>query len=162
VECARQGGESWLGDRLLGAVEDKVRSAAERQLDQDKKDRDTETTLSGDLRLEAEFDGDDVDVDLSLLHPDGHRVSWLGAPTRSVITATDVTSTRREGLALRGARPGEYVIEVVRGSGSGRVSGTVTVKVAGAQQKIPFDLDDDRRAVGIAKLWMQSRLVPVR
>jgi hypothetical protein len=161
VECARENGESWLGERLLGAAEDKIRKTAERKLDRDGK-KDKKDTLSGDLRLEAEFDGDDVDVDLSLLHPDGHRVSWLGAPTRSVITATDVTSTRREGLALRGAKPGEYVIEVVRGSGSGPVSGTLSVKIAGTERKIPFDLAEDRRAVGILSVWMKSRLVPVR
>lgn len=162
LDCSREIGESWLSERLLGAAEEKARTAAERILDGKENKLQPEERLSGDLRIEAEWDGDDVDVDLSFLDPDGYRVSWLGAPTRSVITATDVTSNRREGLALRGAKPGEYVIEVVRGAGSGRVSGRLTVKVAGTRQEIAFDLDEERRAVGVATVWMQSRLEPLR
>ena len=114
------------------------------------------------MRLVAEWHGEEVDVDLALLHPDGHRVSWLGAPTRSVITATEVTSTRREGLALRGAKAGEYVVEVVRGSGSGRVSGEVNVTIAGTRRKLPFVLDDERASLGIVAIRFAPRLVPVR
>jgi hypothetical protein len=154
--CTRDTGESWLGERLSSAADDKTRQEASRIADKTKEA--PAEHLSGDLRIEAEWSGEDVDVDVSLLDPEGHRISWLGAPTRSVITATDVTSTGREGLALRGAKPGEYVIEVVRGSGAGRVSGTLTVHAADAVQKIPFELDDERRSVGVVSLWMQSRL----
>jgi hypothetical protein len=79
-----------------------------------------------------------------------------------VITATDVTSHSREGLALRGGKPGEYVIEVVRAQGSGPVSGTVQVTAAGTKKSIPFTLEGNRVTLGIAKIRMQSRLVPLR
>lgn len=119
-------------------------------------------TLSGDLRLTASWSGSrDVDIDLALIDPDAHRVSWLGAPTRSVITATNVLSDREEGLALRGAKPGEYLLELTRGAGQGTVQGTLTVNVAGTTRQIPFTLDGERVTLGIAKIAMVSRLVPV-
>jgi hypothetical protein len=112
--------------------------------------------------VEATWSGD-VDVDLALLHPAGHRVSWLGAPTRSVISARDVTSRRSEGLALRGAEVGEYVIEVVRASGEGApVSGEVVVTVAGTRKVLPFRLDGARATVGLAGVKLEQQLVPMQ
>ncbi|MCA9596538.1 MAG: FecR domain-containing protein [Myxococcales bacterium] len=157
VSCARQTGESRMADDMLAAVSDSERTIAERLVTKVDARKDD---LSGDLRVEANWNGGG-DVDLALLHPDGHRVSWLGAPTRSVISATDVTSTRHEGLALRGAKPGEYVVEVVRASGNGPIRGDVTITVAGTRRTLPFDLEGNRETVGIAKVSMQSRLVPV-
>jgi tetratricopeptide (TPR) repeat protein len=158
VRCSRRTGEGRLASEMLAAATEKTRQAAERLL----KDDVDDTKLSGDLQLEASWSGGDHDLDLGLLHPDGHRVSWLGAPTRSVITATDVTSKRHEGLALRGAKPGEYVIEIVRASGVGSVSGEVNVRVADQRRSIPFTLDGDRAALGVARISMHSNLVPVR
>ena len=158
VRCARQTGERRLSDEMLAAASDEARRDAEQHLTDDVDD----TKLDGDLRLEATWTGGGADLDLGLLHPDGHRVSWLGAPTRSVITATDVTSRSREGLALRGAKPGEYVIEIVRADGVGEVSGEVTVNVAGERRVIPFTLDGNRAAVGVAQISMHSTLVPAR
>ena len=71
-------------------------------------------------------------------------------------------SERRDALALRGAASGEYVVEIVRGRGDGPVSGEVTVRVAGAQRKIPFTLSGARTAVAIVRISQESRLVPVR
>ncbi len=159
VRCGRSTGESEMVDDMLGSADEKVRKAAQARLD---KAKDHSNELRGDLRLEATWSSGGHDLDLALLHPDGHRVSWLGAPTRSVITATDVTSNSREGLALRGGQPGEYVIEVVRAQGSGPVSGTVQVTAAGTKQSIPFTLDGNRVTLGVAKIRMQSRLVPLR
>jgi hypothetical protein len=158
VECARATGEPSLADLLLGAATAQTRAAAERRW----KDATPPTALSGDLRLEAEWSGGDCDVDLALITPDGHRVSWLGAPTREVISAVDVTRRDREGLALRGAAPGEYVIEIVRGSGRGSVTGEVTVHAADTQRKVPFTLDGDRVVVGLARITQAERLVPLR
>lgn len=158
VRCARETGVSWMAERMLDAADTPTRAAAER-LAANPTPKDA---LSGDFRVEATWSGDNSDLDLALLHPDGHRVSWLGAPTRSVITATDVTSTSREGLALRGAKTGEYVVEIVRASGFGPVSGRVTLNVAGKKTEIPFTLDGQRRTLGVVKISMTSRLVPVR
>lgn len=158
VSCARQTGVSWMAERMLDSADTRIRTSAEALA----KKLDDEDKLSGDFRVEASWSGGNADLDLALLHPDGHRVSWLGAPTRSVITATDVTSTSREGLALRGAKAGEYVVEVVRASGAGPVSGTVTVSVAGTKKQIPFTLDGQRRTLGVVTIGFKSRLVPVR
>jgi len=46
LDCSREIGASWLSERLLGAAEDKARSAAERTLDTRNKER-PEARLSG-------------------------------------------------------------------------------------------------------------------
>ncbi|MCC6897793.1 MAG: FecR domain-containing protein [Polyangiaceae bacterium] len=158
VSCGRRNGEGRLADDILQTAEAAVRKAAEAQLTKFDNLRDE---LSGDLKLEATWLGGDTDLDIALIDPDGNRVSWLGAPTKAVISALDVTSTQRESLALRGAKPGEYVIEVVRGSGSTPVRGEVIVNVAGARRVVPFFLNGTRETVGIAKIAMESRLVPM-
>jgi hypothetical protein len=72
-----------------------------------------------------------------------------------------VTSLAEEGLALSGGKPGEYVVEVVRGSGSGRASGELTITVAGTTRRVPFTLEGERTRVGIARIEMRSELVPL-
>jgi Mg-chelatase subunit ChlD len=158
LRCTGESGIVELANELKGAATDKVLRAAQQLLEKPS----TVDQLSGDLRLTATWQGSSsVDVDLSLIDPDAHRVSWLGAPTRAVITATNVTGYREEGLALRGSKPGEYLLEVTRGSGSGRVEGTVVVTVAGTQRQIPFVLDGDHSVLGVVKIAMVSRLVPL-
>ena len=83
---------------------------------------------------------------------------WAPA-TRSVISARDATSTSREGLALRGAAPGEYVIELTRGAGSGGTTGELVVTIAGTVRRIPFSFDGDRKAIALLRITMQPRLV---
>jgi hypothetical protein len=101
-------------------------------------------------------------LDLAILHPDGQRVSWLGAPTRELISARDVLAHGREGLALNGAKPGEYVIEIVRSGGSsGTVRGELTVFAAGETRHLPFILDGGRLTVAQAEIKMVPRLVPL-
>jgi uncharacterized protein YfaP (DUF2135 family) len=119
------------------------------------------TALSGDFRLEATWDGGD-DVDLSMVGPDGARVSWLGAPTKAVITARDVTSTGSEGLALRGAAPGDYVIEITRPEGRrSLVRGTVDITAAGDRRQVPFVLDGASTRVALVKMTARAKLVPL-
>jgi hypothetical protein len=158
VRCARGAGEEALGRQLLDAADEKTRSATDRLLSSSSPDTDA---LDGDLRLEATWETSE-DLDLAMIHPDGHRVSWLGAPTRSVITARDVLSTTREGLSLRGAEPGEYVLEVTRGgTGDRTVRGTVRVTAGKQTREIPFELSAERTRYGLAKISMRSRLVPL-
>lgn len=157
IACARNTGMTEVADALLASSPEGDRAGLEQRLAQPPADPEQ---LSGDVRLEAHWDGG-VDVDLSLLDTDGHRVSWLGAATRSVISARDTTSTSREGLALRGAAPGEYVIELVRGAGPGDAQGELTVSVAGNVRRIPFRFDGDRKTVALLRISMQPRLVPL-
>lgn len=157
VRCARAIGLTAVAEALLDASSATNRSSIEQRSSQTAGD---DALLNGDLRLEASWNGG-PDLDLSLLDTEGHRVSWLGADTRSVISARDATSTSREGLALRGAAPGEYVIELTRGSGPGSTNGELVVTIAGTVRRIPFSFDGDRKAVALLRVSMQSRLVPL-
>ncbi len=158
VRCARDLGQAPVASDLMSLADDATRRAAEVFLSAKPIDP---STLSGDLRLEATWDGGD-DIDLSLLPPDGARVSWLGAPTRAVITARDVRSTSREGLALRGGAPGDYLVEVTRPSGHrGTVRGSVVVYAAGDRRVVPFELDGTSARVALLKITTRPRLVPL-
>jgi hypothetical protein len=84
----------------------------------------------------------------------------LGAPSREVIGAEDVVSTRREGLSLLGSQAGEYVIEIVRAAGEGPVRGELVLRVPGDTRTIPFVLEGERLALGTVQVRFESRLVP--
>jgi DNA-directed RNA polymerase specialized sigma24 family protein len=157
VRCARSSGENELAARLLAGSDEPARKSAELRANQLAA---PDSELGGDLRLEASWSSG-VDLDLSLLDPEGNRVSWLGAPGKAVISARDATSTGVEALALRGAKPGQYVIEVVRPAAGPTVSGTLTVTAAGVVRRIPFTLDSTRAPLAVVNIKMRSRLVPL-
>lgn len=157
IVCGRATGESKLVDSMLAGVEDKMRTQVEALVTSFK---ETEG-LRGELRLTATWTGGQ-DLDIALIHPDGHRVSWLGAATKELITAENVTSTSTEGLALLGTKAGEYAIEITRAGGEGPVSGEVLVTAAGVTRKVPFTLTGERVVVGTLNMFWQSRLVPVQ
>jgi hypothetical protein len=157
VRCARDASDGSAGDELLESAAPATRSAAERLLQAARPD---DQALRGDLRLEAEWRGG-ADLDLALVDPDGHRVSWLGAATRGIITAHDATSTNREGLGLTGTRAGDYAVEIVRSGPGGPSVGELTIFVAGTTRRVPFSLDGTRTRVGVARVSLHSRLVPL-
>lgn len=157
VRCSRGSENGWLADYLMNNAADAVRLKAERLLTQT---QETWDVLSGDLRIDADWSGSS-DLDIALITPDGQRVSWLGAPTRQVISARDVTSRDREGLALRSAPAGNYVIELVRASGTGTVHGNLSLTIANLRKTVPFTLRDNRTVVGIATLTSVSKLIPI-
>jgi tetratricopeptide (TPR) repeat protein len=158
LRCLQEIGHVEVARELRGTVAERVLRAAERLLEVSR----AADNLSGDLRVTATWrGGDGVDLDLSVIDPDAHRVSWLGAPTRAVISATNVVSTNEEGLALRGGKPGEYLLEVSRGRGAGTVEGTATVSLAGTRRQIPFVLDGNRKALAVLKISTVPRLVPL-
>lgn len=158
LRCARAtNGARWASD-ALSMVDERTARAATLLSEQPTAD---ETRLVGDLRVEATWTRD-VDLDLAILQPDGQRVSWLGAATRELISARDVRSTSQEGLALAGAKPGEYVVEIVRSAGSsGTVSGELSLLVAGDRRVVPFTLAGQRMTVLVATIKMVPRLVPL-
>jgi Mg-chelatase subunit ChlD len=157
VRCARAQRMGELAEALLAAAAGADRPLIEKRASEPAAD---DAALSGDLRIEASWSGND-DLDLALIDIEGHRISWLGAATRSVISARDATSTAREALAVRGAAPGEYVLELTRAGGGGSTSGDLLVTVAGTTRRIPFTLDERRKAVALVRVRMQSRLVPL-
>jgi hypothetical protein len=158
LRCAREVGQKGWVEDLIAALSPDVRQQA---LSLEEKPRPGDE-LSGDLRVQATWQGAEHDLDLVILHPEGYRVSWLGAPTRAVISATDVLSVHREGLALRGAEAGQYAIEVVRSSAtSGPVRGSLSLRVGKAERSIPFVLEGERTRVATARIRLEGRLVPV-
>jgi len=78
-----------------------------------------------------------------------------------VISARDVTSQDREGLALRAAPAGNYVIELVRVSGTGTVHGNLSLTIANLRKTVPFTLRDYRTVAGIATLTSVPKLIPI-
>jgi hypothetical protein len=157
VRCSQKASDEIAVRELLGAASPSARQEVESKLSERAPD---DSLLNGDLTITARFDGDE-DLDISLIDPDGQRVSWLGAPTRAVIAARDVLSPEREGLSLRGAKPGEYVIEVVRARRAGPpVRGELDVRAAGSVARIPFTLTGTRASVGLVTVKMVPRLVP--
>lgn len=157
VRCTRALGMPEIADALLAAASAAELAGIEQQLGRPVAD---ESALRGDLRLEASWSGG-ADLDLALLDTEGHRISWLGAATRAVISARDATSSSREGLAVRGAPPGEYVVEVTRGAGAGSAQGELSIHVAGSTRRVAFSLDGDRKALALVRIHMQPRLVPL-
>jgi hypothetical protein len=158
VGCSREVGQSRSADALLAALEPSVRSQVE-QLVQKRRVSDE---LSGDFRVQASWQGSEHDVDVVIVHPEGYRVSWLGAPTRAVISASDVLSVQRENLALRGAEPGQYAIELVRSSPApGRIHGSVQLSIADARRNLPFVLEGERTRLALVTLKNEPRLVPL-
>jgi hypothetical protein len=158
LRCARTGnGARWASDALAMVDEKTARQATSLAAAAAPDD----TRLLGDLRVEATW-LDDADLDLAILHPDGQRVSWLGAPTRELINARDVLDRGREGLSLNGAKPGQYAIEIVRSGGSsGTIRGELLVFAAGETRRVPFTLDGQRLTVALAEIKMVPRLVPL-
>jgi hypothetical protein len=157
VRCARETLDGAVADELLESAAPATRTTAERLLAGPRPD---EQELRGDVRLEARWQGD-AELDLALIDPDGHRVSWLGAPTRGIITARSATSEHEEALALTGAKAGDYAIELVRSAGTGPTSGEVTVSIAGATRRLPFTVDGPRVRIGYARISLHQRLVPL-
>jgi hypothetical protein len=157
LRCARDTGNGQLYDDLRAMAAKEIHSKLDRALEQTPK----EDELSGEFRVEASWDGTAQDLDLVILHPDGYRVSWLGAPTRAVISARDVLSSSREGLGLRGAKPGSYAIELVRDArATGTVRGEIKLRVGKQAQSLPFSMQGNRLRLATVELTMKSRLVP--
>jgi hypothetical protein len=157
VRCSRASNDELAEHELVLAVSAGDRVRLEERL---REPAAEDGALAGDLKLEATWTGG-ADLDLGIIDPEGRRISFLGAPTRAVISARDVTSRDREALALRGAAPGEYLVEIVRSEPGERTeSGELTVTIAGTVRKIPFRLSGSRITIALVELRMVSQLVP--
>jgi tetratricopeptide (TPR) repeat protein len=103
-----------------------------------------------DVVIAARWDGGD-DLDLSLVTPDGTRVSWMGG--RPDLEVDDATSTAQEELALAAIKRGNYLVEIGRGGpGRATVHGTIDVTVLGAKQAFRFELAPAQPRVTVARL----------
>ncbi|MBA3394897.1 MAG: FecR domain-containing protein [Deltaproteobacteria bacterium] len=110
----------------------------------------------GDLVVGARWDTG-ADLDVSLIAPDGSRVSWMGG--RKDVVVTDATSSEREQIAVRSLKRGNYLLEVTRnGNATGAVRGSLDISVLGTKRTLPFELLDGRAIVGRVAITMDSRL----
>lgn len=103
--------------------------------------------VRGDLMLDATWSGSD-DVDLTLVTPQGTRLSWMGG--RTSVVGDDAARTGRERLGLRRAAVGSYYIEVSRVQRADQqpVRGEIRVRTPSETRSIPFTLTDERVVVG--------------
>lgn len=157
LRCERDGGERALSDLLLASVrEERVRDRAERIAGEPARDR----RARGDLIVEASWSGGD-DVDLTLVAPDGSRLSWMGG--RTTVVGDDANASGRETLGLRWAGTGSYLVEVSRTNPDDHriIRGQLRIRVLGESRSVPFVLDDGHASVSRITVRRESRLVPV-
>ena len=152
VRCLRSLGRDRDAQLILAAQPDAQRSAIEKAA--------TAAPLppspSGELRIAGTWTGG-ADLDISLVTPDGTRVSWMGG--KADATVTNATSTEREELLAKTLRRGNYLVEVSRGTPStGVVRGNLDITVLGLHQTLPFELTGQRVTVGRLSIAMESHL----
>lgn len=157
VRCERALGRPDSSRRLLESVSDTaLRARAESaSLAGPPADRRT-----GEITLDATWSGG-ADVDLTLVTPQGTRLSWMGG--RTSVFAQDAASASHELLGMGSATVGSYVIEVVRArSGDAMpISGTIQVNAYGTRRAVPFTLSGERVVVGRVDVRRESRMESV-
>jgi hypothetical protein len=115
--------------------------------------------VTGDLVINGKWEGN-ADIDISLVAPDGSRVSWMGG--RTDITVADSTAHDREQLSVKKLRKGNYLIEITRSESSTTpIRGTLDVTVLGQKKAFPFELTNTRSTVGKISVTLTSHLEPV-
>lgn len=114
--------------------------------------------LRGNIMLDASWSGGG-DVDISLITPQGTRLSWMGGRTQ--VLGEGGSSEGSERLGLRWAATGSYVIEVSRTdtADSTPVSGNLRVRAMDQVRNIPFTLIGERLVLGRVSVVRRSRLV---
>ncbi len=158
LRCERATGDRELSDLLLASVrEDRVRERAEREAGE----AASAPRARGDLVIEASWAGED-DVDLSLIAPDGSRLSWMGG--RTTVVGEDARASGREAIGLRYAGAGSYLVEVSRTDPEDHriIRGQLRIRVLGESRSVPFVLDDEHASISRVVVRRESRLVLVR
>jgi Mg-chelatase subunit ChlD len=115
--------------------------------------------VAGDLVVSAQW-SDGSDLDLSIVTPQGSRVSWLGG--RTDLTVTDALSKSDEQLALKSLKKGNYLIEIGRtAAAAGRAQptrGTIEVTALGEKRTLAFELSGDHAVVGRIGVKLEAQL----
>ena len=151
VQCERSSGtsegeESWIG--LAEANEKSVRRRAtvRSQIEESiAREKRAQANPKGELLLKARWSGDE-DIDLSIITPQGTRISWMGGRTSAV--GKHAFTFNKERLGLKRAAVGNYIIEVNRARSSRNpVQGEVQIEVLGQRKKLRFQLAAKVKAV---------------
>jgi tetratricopeptide (TPR) repeat protein len=156
ARCLRSLGRTGDADLVIKSlVDDKARVEAEKAATV----APVAPRVAGDLVINGTWSST-TDLDISLIAPDGTRVSWMGG--RNDVTVADSTSQAREQLSVKRLRKGNYLIEVSRAEPTTAAArGTVDVTVLGQKQAFPFELTGNRQVVGKISVTMSSHLEPV-
>jgi tetratricopeptide (TPR) repeat protein len=113
--------------------------------------------VTGDLVVKAHWDGA-ADLDVTLVTPEGVRVSWMGG--RPDVVTSDVTSSDHEALAVKLLRRGNYLVEISRAATPAGtappVHGTLDITALGAHRSIPFELTAARTVVGRVSVHLEE------
>ncbi|MFO0685948.1 MAG: VIT domain-containing protein [Sandaracinus sp.] len=165
LRCERTLGQRTLADALLASVPDeRVRNRASDLAD----DAPSARGSHQDLSIDATWNGA-TDLDVTIVAPDGTRLSWMGG--RTTVVGSDTAALGREHLGLRSAPVGSYVIEIARTDAApgatpaqlGRpITGELRIRALDDTMTVPFRLDGARVEVARARIHRESRLEPVR
>ena len=157
VRCERALGHERGATSLVHAARnDQVRAAIARAAELPGKAE----KVGGQLVLDASWSGT-TDLDLTIVTPQGTRLSWMGG--RKQVVADSANNLRSERLGLRKISRGRYLVEVSRTNPDDQtpVRGAIEVRLLGKKHNLPFQLDGEaRRAVGRLTVSSQSRLEP--
>ena len=163
VGCERVAGRDDAANRVLARISDaglRARVAGE-DPSEFLTQVERENSRRGQLLADASWSGGG-DLDISLITPQGTRLSWMGG--RTSVLGDNGRSDDEERVGLRRVTPGSYVVEIARASAEDMrpVSGVVRLRVMGETRSLPFTLTGERMVLGRATVTRQSRLVPVR
>jgi hypothetical protein len=151
LRCLGALGQTTIADKLLASLPERDRAAASnaalRPISLD--------GTSGDLLVEAHWTGGD-EVDLTLVTPQGTRLSWMGG--RINVVASDAMRPGQETLGLKRAAIGRYVVEVnrTRGAHGTPIRGELVIRSLGETARVPFELVGDHAAVArvdVVRRW---------
>ena len=157
VRCQRAIGRIDGAERLLLSAAD---ASARQKIELAAAEPPSTERATGDLILRASWSSS-TDLDISLIAPDGKRISWLGG--RRGVTADGAGRPGSESIALRRIPAGNYLVEIARTDPADRspVTGSVHVRVLGVDRELHFDLATDHATVGRIAVARKSRLVPL-
>jgi tetratricopeptide (TPR) repeat protein len=159
VRCERALGRPDGADHILALAADPDTRA---RVEESAARAPTPVRLSGNILLHARWGGPS-DLDLSLVTPQGTRVSWMGGRTQAF--GQESAAQGAERLGLRTASTGSYILEVARTDPSDRapVSGAVEINVLGTRRNVPFTLGPDpRTAIARVNIVRRFRLEPAQ
>jgi hypothetical protein len=164
VACERASGKRasearWLASMKDDAARARVAAAAAKTAAASF----AEDPVKGDVVVDATWDpGAGADLDLAVVDPSGHRLSWASAASN--IRASDCTSLSHEALGVSSMATGPFVVEVARANAGDEVrtvTGTLRITSLGHTQLVPFVLSGDRTQAARVDVRLDSRLVAV-
>jgi len=159
VRCERALSRDDAAARLVASIADEARRS---RVEARAGEAATRERTRGAITLDATWTGD-ADVDLTLVTPQGTRISWMGG-RRSVFGA-DGSNIGHESLGLARASAGSYLVEVTRAdeSDTTELTGSIRLRAFGERQTIPFRLGDEpRRVVARIDVERRTRAVQMR